>query len=491
MSDRPFIIAVVGHTNTGKTSLMRTLTHDVSFGEVSDRPAVTRDVAGVALLIDDRPVAELYDTPGLEDSIALLDHLHHLRGDHRRDNVEVIREFLKTDEAGTSFSQEAKVLRQVLKSDVALYVIDARDRVLGKHRDELDILRMCGRPVVPVLNFIASHDAQSSLWRDHLSRLGLHAVAEFDTVVIDELSEQHLFEKMRTLLDEHRRTIDRLIDDRREQRRTLIANSARVIAELLVDIAALRLLVPRDDEDRLRKSGARLRDLVREREQRCVRDLLELHRFHPDDCTADALPIEDGRWTFDPFDPEVLQQFGIRAGSGAAAGAMAGLAIDLATGGMSLGAAAATGAAIGAVLGGGQSHARRLFHRMRGLAELRVDDGPILLLAVRQIDLVRALLRRGHASQHRVTLETPEVKIRALPKPLRRARMQTNWCSMETEGDPGSARSLSFRSTPPRGRDAALDELAGLLGPELARSRSEPITFEDHAGNRSAGKSSG
>ena len=31
-------------------------------------------------------------------------------------------------------------MRQVLASDVALYVIDARDRVLGKHRDELDIL---------------------------------------------------------------------------------------------------------------------------------------------------------------------------------------------------------------------------------------------------------------------------------------------------------------------------------------------------------------
>ena len=30
--------AVVGHTNTGKTSLLRTLTRDVGFGQVSDRP---------------------------------------------------------------------------------------------------------------------------------------------------------------------------------------------------------------------------------------------------------------------------------------------------------------------------------------------------------------------------------------------------------------------------------------------------------------------
>ena len=40
----PVQVAVVGHTNTGKTSLLRTLLRDVSFGEVADRPAVTRVV---------------------------------------------------------------------------------------------------------------------------------------------------------------------------------------------------------------------------------------------------------------------------------------------------------------------------------------------------------------------------------------------------------------------------------------------------------------
>ena len=37
-------LAVVGHTNTGKTSLLRTLTHDTGFGEVSARPSATRHV---------------------------------------------------------------------------------------------------------------------------------------------------------------------------------------------------------------------------------------------------------------------------------------------------------------------------------------------------------------------------------------------------------------------------------------------------------------
>ena len=34
----PVNLAVVGHTNVGKTSLLRTLLRDVAFGEVSHRP---------------------------------------------------------------------------------------------------------------------------------------------------------------------------------------------------------------------------------------------------------------------------------------------------------------------------------------------------------------------------------------------------------------------------------------------------------------------
>ena len=64
--------AIVGHTNTGKTSLVRTLTRDAEFGEVSDRPATTRHVEGTVLLIE-RPAAGRtlrYARPGGPDRIA-------------------------------------------------------------------------------------------------------------------------------------------------------------------------------------------------------------------------------------------------------------------------------------------------------------------------------------------------------------------------------------------------------------------------------------
>lgn len=399
-------VAVVGHTNTGKTSLLRTLTRDVDFGEVSDRPAVTRTVEGATLLVDGQPLVELYDTPGLEDSISLLDHLEAMRGDRRVEGIEVINRFLQSAEARGQFVQEVKALRQVIQSDVALYVIDARDRMLGKHRDELTILSMCARPIVPVLNFIAKPEARTAEWREHLSRVGLHAVAEFDTVVVDEHGEQRLFEKMRSLLDEHRETLDAMIEDRQRQRVHLIDTSLRLLADLLIDVAAHRVLVPVDDQQAQAAVMDQLKQAVREREQRCVEDLLELHRFHRDDWEGADLPIEGGKWGLDLFSPEAMKQFGIRAGSAAAAGAMAGFALDVMTGGASLGAMTAAGAALGALAGAGQAHGRRLMERMRGKRELRCDDATLKLLEARQMSLLGALLRRGHAAQEKLSIET-------------------------------------------------------------------------------------
>src|SRR5690606_23962364 len=73
MTPRPLRLAVVGHTNTGKTSLLRTLTRDPDFGEVSDSPGTTRHVEGVRLLADGAAGLELFDTPGMEDGMALLE----------------------------------------------------------------------------------------------------------------------------------------------------------------------------------------------------------------------------------------------------------------------------------------------------------------------------------------------------------------------------------------------------------------------------------
>ena len=133
---KPLKLAVVGHTNVGKTSLLRTLTRDVGFGEVSHRPSTTRHVEGARLSVDGEALLELYDTPGLEDAIALLDYLARLdRPGERLDGPARLARFLDGSEARQRFEQEAKVLRQLLILH-GRYVCQARKPRCGSCRIE-------------------------------------------------------------------------------------------------------------------------------------------------------------------------------------------------------------------------------------------------------------------------------------------------------------------------------------------------------------------
>ena len=234
-------VAVVGHTNTGKTSLLRTLARDVGFGEVSDSAGTTRHVEGLRLMADGVPAVELFDTPGMEDAIALLEFIDGLVAPGERvDGPERVARFLARDEAAGRFEQEAKVLRQMLASDAALYVVDARDPVLPKHRDELELLAACARPLLPVLNFVAAPTARVDDWRTALARLGLHAVVSFDTVAPPLDGERELFDTLATLIHAHRARLQALIDARARESDARREAARRLVAELLVELAALR-----------------------------------------------------------------------------------------------------------------------------------------------------------------------------------------------------------------------------------------------------------
>jgi hypothetical protein len=430
---RPLKLAVVGHTNVGKTSLLRTLTRDVGFGEVSHRPSTTRHVEGARLSVDGQALLELYDTPGLEDAIALLDFLERLdRPGERLDGPARLGRFLEGSEARQRFEQEAKVLRQLLASDAGLYVIDAREPVLAKYRDELAVLASCGKPLLPVLNFVSSAHHREPDWREALARLGLHALVRFDSVAPPEDGERRLYESLALLLENSRAQLERLILDQQAQREMRRQGAARLIADLLVDCAACRRSVA-TESDQVQRAIEDLRKAVRQREQRCVESLLKLYAFRLQDASASDLPLLDGRWGDDLFNPETLKLLGVRVGSGIAAGAAAGAGVDLLVGGITLGAAALVGAIAGGALQTARSYGGRLLGKLKGQRELTVDDAVLRLLALRQRQLLAALEARGHAAMDSIKLDTPQDKTwreGKLPEPLHKARAHPQWSSL-------------------------------------------------------------
>ncbi|WP_437880187.1 GTPase/DUF3482 domain-containing protein [Pseudomonas sp. LRF_L74] len=426
-------LAVVGHTNVGKTSLLRTLTRDVDFGEVSHRPSTTRHVEGARLSVAGEALLDLYDTPGLEDAIALLDYLERLeRPGERLDGPARTARFLDGAEARQRFEQEAKVLRQLLASDAGLYVIDAREPVLAKYRDELSVLAACGKPLLPVLNFSAHPQQRESEWREALARLGLHALVRFDTVAPPIDGERRLYESLALLLESARPKLERLILDHEAQAIARQQTGTRLIAELLIDCAACRRSVA-SEAGLEQRQVEDLHKTIRQREQGCVEALLRLYAFRKDDARASELPLAGGRWGDDLFNPETLRQLGVKVGGGMAAGAAAGAGIDLLVGGITLGGAALLGALAGGGLQTARNYGGRLLGKLRGQRELTLDDGVLRLLALRQRHLLAALGARGHAATEAIQLDAPRDQSwreGKLPDALRKARAHPEWSSL-------------------------------------------------------------
>ena len=391
-------LAVVGHTNTGKTSLLRTLLRDVYFGEVKNEAATTRHVEQ-AKLTDSQTgevLVVLYDTPGLEDASGLMDWLEDNTAS-RRDGIERLQQFLAADiaqggDALTSnedYSQEAKVIRQLLASDMAIYVVDAREPVLGKYKDELAILSWAAIPVMPVFNFTDSQDANIDAWQTMLARRNLHISTRFDSVAFEFKDEMRLWQNLAIMLT-HSEMLEQLMVRRTENWAQLYEEANIIIADFLLNVASFVREISEDDDPM--PVLAQMQEAVRQSERAMQNSLLNLYKFY--DNAVAATPLELQAYQQDPFDPELLKSYGIRTTSGAAAGALLGLGIDAAALGTTLG----LGAAIGGIAGGLLSNTSSIADKITGVKRLYIDPATLTLLATRAIDLLTALRHRGHAA---------------------------------------------------------------------------------------------
>ncbi len=446
-------LAVVGHTNTGKTSILRTLLRDVYFGEVKNEAATTRHVEQ-AKLTDSQTSEDLvilYDTPGLEDASGLMDWLEDNTAS-RRDGIERLQQFLAADiaqggDALTSnsgnedYSQEAKVIRQLLASDMAIYVVDAREPVLGKYKDELAILSWAAIPVMPVFNFTDSQDANIDDWQTMLARRNLHISTRFDSVAFEFEDEMRLWQNLATMLT-HSEMLEQLMTRRTENWAQLYDEANIIIADFLLNVASFVREISEDDDPL--PVLEQMQEAVRQSERAMQHNLLNLYKFY--DNAVAATPLELQAYQQDPFDPELLKSYGIRTTSGAAAGALLGLGIDAAALGTTLG----LGAAIGGIAGGLLSNTSSIADRITGVKRLYIDPATLTLLATRAIDLLTALRHRGHAATDATQLlykgEKSSIEqslddesntvtpwpTHKLPSELKKARGKPQWSSLSS-----------------------------------------------------------
>ncbi|MEM8593850.1 MAG: DUF3482 domain-containing protein [Pseudomonadota bacterium] len=413
-------IAIVGHTNTGKTSFLRSLLRQHQFGEVENRAGTTRHVEEVTMRLAGNQRCDFYDTPGMEDAMGVLDELDELLPSLRNDSVQAIHQFMNDSASYDLFDQEIKVLRQVLQSDVCIYVIDAREAVLGKYRDELQLLALCGKPILPLFNF-TQQDNNMDEWKAMLSNLNLHVVADFDTVMFNQDHEQKLLEQLALLVSDKGPVLKTLMTSKAQQwaRRMELAREA--IATSLIDLAAWQETYVEDHE--MSRRIDEFQNIARQEEQRMVAKLLEIYEFPSDALAYTELDLEAAGWTQDLFDADTWAMYGVDVGSAVARGGAVGFTVDVLSGGLTLGLGTAIGASAGLLMRKG----REWSDKVKGYKVWRLNANCLRLMTVRQQLLLNTISSRRHANVSAELLDDQVADTVELPKPLKKARFKPYW----------------------------------------------------------------
>ncbi|OCG08999.1 hypothetical protein A9G13_02780 [Gilliamella sp. wkB178] len=423
-------LAVIGHANVGKTSLLRALIRNSHFGTVSDKPGTTRQVESITFPLEQNKNIIFYDTPGLEDSLSLYDYINQLVSTNNKlDGIDKLTIFLQSPEAQNLFDQEAKVIKQLINSDAAIYVIDVREPILAKYHDELAILAYSDKPIVAVLNFIANEEQNEKEWKRLLSRVGIHAIIRFDAIFPPLDGEERLYQTLALLVEPAKAILDDWLTKIAELRNSRNQTANRIIAETLVDVTAYYEMAKLDDKQVI----INMQNKVREREQNAINELLRLYQFDSAQENEENLPLIKGRYKADLFNVEALKTMGMHLTKGFVSGATIGASIDLAVGGTTLGSAALIGAAVGGLMQTAKHYGSRMRNKLSGYSKLSVDDVIICFLSLRLIYLKESLNHRSHANSGPIKLsklDKSEWEKGKLPTSLKVARGHSQWSTL-------------------------------------------------------------
>jgi hypothetical protein len=395
-------IALISHTNAGKTTLARTLLgRDV--GEVRDAPHVTDIAESHPLMTSaEGDVLRLTDTPGFGDSARLVQRLR------LADNPLgwLLREVWDrySDRPFWCSQQAVRAARD--GADVVLYLVNAAEDPgdAGYVALEMQVLRWVGKPVIVLLNQVGpprgAADEQRDIerWRAHLAPHGIvNDVLAFDAFARCWVQERVLLDAVAAALPaDGRAAIVRLKTAWERASIERFEASMQVLAEELA--AAARDAEPVAGESTttaqklLRSVGVGRRDADpdRERAMAALAERLDaairaatdrLIALHGLEGSATQAVLERMQENF-AMPAQVDEGRAALLGS-IVTGALTGLKADLAAGGLTFGAGMLVGGVVGGLAGAGLA---------RGVNVLRGAEHP----AVRwSEDFLDGLVRSG------------------------------------------------------------------------------------------------
>lgn len=375
-ADKP-ILAIMGHPNAGKSSVVATLTENDRI-QIDKRAGTTTTSDLYPVVIDGKTIVEFIDTPGFQNPSYILEWFQ-----EHANEPDPTQAFLEVHSADPLYVHDCTLLRPVADGAGIILVVDGSKRIKEKDRAEIELLRLTGRPRMAILNNTTNVTDYMDQWQDTLNK-SFNAVREFNAHRATYDERIRLMQAMKAIDQRWEDRLDETIEAFRRDWDRRIDQTASSIIELLREALALRVTeiidVKNRDSNREREAiKAKLvesfEDRLRKLEVRAQDEVRTHFRHNVWNISPESILQKD------LFSEEVGQALGLSrrqlALAGAAAGATTGATIDLSLGGTALGAATLFGAATGGALGvfGGAALAKMDVQKAIGVE--RMSMGPV------------------------------------------------------------------------------------------------------------------
>lgn len=383
-------IAIMGHPNEGKSSVLSTLAEDDSV-RVSPIPGETTHCRSFPVIIDGREVLRFIDTPGFQNPGRVLSELRRLAGQGDR----IVRQFREYARAIPELRDDCELLLPVERGASIIYVVDGSRPVRNVDREEMEILRLTGQPRMAVINCKDRREEYLQDWKEEFRR-AFNANRVFNAHRATYAERILLLEALQSIDQDWHQILGRVIDAFKSDWAARNAATVDLIVTLLNDSLTYRRLVDADpegvdrgrEEEYLRSYNQTLSTKESAVHQK-IRDLYK-HNIFNYQLPARSLLHED------LFNERTWQILGLSkkqlAIIGGLSGAAIGAGLDIAHAGLSMGIWATVGGAIGAlgaIIGGETVSANATFMGMR-LGGQQLQIGP-----TKSIDLLFILLNRA------------------------------------------------------------------------------------------------
>ena len=237
-------IAIIGHPNEGKSSVLSTLAEDDSV-RISPIPGETTRCRTFPVRIDGKEILQFTDTPGFQFPHQLLEALNSYEGN----SSERLQKLFEFTNASPELKDDHELLKPVVRGAGIIYVVDGSRPVRAVDKAEMEILRLIGRPRMAVINCKDDRFDYLDEWKDEFrTRFNAHRLFDAHQATYRERIE--LLESLKAIDQDWHTLLNEIITSFKADWESRTRTCSRVICDLLKQSLRLQLTdtLANDDE---------------------------------------------------------------------------------------------------------------------------------------------------------------------------------------------------------------------------------------------------